>query len=74
MVLASQAESSVDQFRSTWRTGGGIELYTDTASNNILADKVWRLKGGWEVAHDSSKRLSASFNTDYNHSVAGRGG
>ena len=59
---------------STWRTGGGIELHTDTASDSILAEKVWRLKGGWGVAHDFSKWLSASFNADYNHSVAERGG
>src|SRR5207237_6664084 len=57
---------------STWRTAGGIELHTDTASDSILAEKVWRLKAGWGVAHDFSKWLSASFNADYNHSVAER--
>jgi hypothetical protein len=57
---------------STWRTAGGIELHTDTASDSILAEKVWRLRGGWGVAHDFSKWLSASFNADYHHSVAER--
>ncbi len=57
---------------STWRTGGGIELHTDTASDSMLAEKVWRLKTGWGVAHDFSKWLSASFNADYNYSVAER--
>jgi hypothetical protein len=57
---------------NTWRTAGGIELHTDTASDRTLAEKVWRLKAGWGVAHDFSKWLSASFNADYNHSVAER--
>jgi hypothetical protein len=57
---------------NTWRTGGGIELHTDTASDHTLAEQVWRLKTGWGVAHDFSKWLSASFNVDYNHSVAER--
>jgi hypothetical protein len=58
---------------STWRTGGGIELHTDTASDHTLAEKVWRLKAGWGVAHDFTKWLSASFNADYNHSITERG-
>ena len=57
---------------STWRTAGGIELHTDTASDSTLAEKVWRLKAGWGIAHDFSKWLSASFTADYNHSVAER--
>jgi hypothetical protein len=58
---------------NTWRTGGGIELHTDTASDHTLAEKVWRLKVGWGVAHDFTKWLSASFNADYNHSISERG-
>ena len=58
---------------NTWRTAGGIELHTDTASDHTLAEKVWRLKAGWGVAHDFTKWLSASFSADYNHSVAERG-
>ena len=57
---------------STWRTAGGLELHTDTASDSTLAEKVWRLKAGWGVAHDFTKWLSASFSADYNHSVAER--
>lgn len=58
---------------NTWRTAGGIELHTDTASNHTLAEKVWRLKAGWGFAHDFTKWLSASFSADYNHSIAERG-
>ncbi|MBO0696180.1 MAG: hypothetical protein J2P56_08780 [Verrucomicrobia bacterium] len=32
---------------NTWRTGGGIELHTDTASDPALAERVWRVKPGW---------------------------
>jgi hypothetical protein len=60
------------RLNDTWRTGGGIELHTDTASDRALAEKVWRLKTGWGVAHDFTKWLSASFNADYNHSIAER--
>jgi hypothetical protein len=58
---------------NTWRTAGGIELHTDTASDHTLAEKVWRLKAGWGVAHDFTRWLSASFSADYNHSIAKRG-
>jgi hypothetical protein len=61
------------RLNDTWRTAGGIELHTDTASDRGLAEKVWRLKVGWGVAHDFTKWLSASFNANYNHSIAERG-
>ncbi len=61
------------RLNNAWRTGGGIELHTDTASDHTLAEKVWRLKAGWGVAHDFTKWLSASFNADYNQSIAERG-
>ncbi len=60
------------RLNDAWRTGGGIELHTDTASDRGLAEKVWRLKVGWGVAHDFTKWLSASFNANYNHSIAER--
>jgi hypothetical protein len=60
------------RLNDTWRTAGGIELHTDTASDRDLAEKVWRLKVGWGVAHDFTKWLSASFNANYNHSIAER--
>jgi hypothetical protein len=60
------------RLNDTWRTAGGIELHTDTASDRTLAEKVWRLKVGWGVAHDFTNWLSASFNANYNHSIAER--
>jgi hypothetical protein len=60
------------RLNDTWRTAGGIELHTDTASDRGLAEKVWRLKVGWGVAHDFTKWLSANFNANYNHSIAER--
>jgi hypothetical protein len=54
----------------TWRTGGGIELHGDTASDRALAESVWRLKSGWGVSHDVTERLTLTFNVDYNHSIA----
>jgi hypothetical protein len=60
------------RLNDAWRTAGGIELHTDTASDRVLAEKVWRLKVGWGVAHDFTKWLSASFNANYNHSIAER--
>jgi hypothetical protein len=60
------------RLNDTWRTAGGIELHTDTASDRALAERVWRLKYGWGVAHDFTKWLSANFNVDYNHSIAER--
>ena len=60
------------RLNDTWRTAGGIELHTDTASDRGLAEGVWRLKDGWGVAHDFTNWLSASFNANYNHSIAER--
>ena len=60
------------RLNDTWRTAVGIELHTDTASDDIFAEKVWRLKYGWGVAHDFTNWLSASFNANYNHSIAER--
>jgi len=60
------------RLNDTWRTGGGIELHADTASANALAERVWRLKLGWGVAHDFTKWLTVNFNADYNHSIAER--
>jgi len=54
----------------TWRTGGGIELHADTASDRALAESVWRLKPGWGVSHDVTDWLTLTFNADYNHSIA----
>ena len=55
---------------NTWRTGGGIELHADTASNPSLSANVWRLHPSWSVAHDFTNWLSLTFTAEYNHSIA----
>jgi len=55
---------------NTWRTAGGIELHADTASDPVLAEKVWRLKPVWGIAHDVTDWLTLTFNAEYNHSIA----
>jgi hypothetical protein len=60
------------RLNNTWRTGGGIELHTDTASDRALAEGVWRLKPGWGIAHDVTDWLSVTLNADYNHSIVER--
>lgn len=55
---------------NTWRTGGGIELHTDTASDPALGDSVWRLHSSWSLAHDVTAWLTLSPTIDYSHSIA----
>jgi hypothetical protein len=55
---------------NTWRTGGGIELHADTASNPALGDRAWRLKPFWGIAHDVTDWLTLTFSADYSHSIA----
>jgi hypothetical protein len=55
---------------NTWRTAGGIELHTDTASDPAIAEKVWRVKPGWGIAHDFTPWLTLTFDAEYNHSIA----
>jgi long-subunit fatty acid transport protein len=57
------------RLNDTWRTGGGIELHADTASDRALAESVWRLKQGWGVSHDVTKWLTLTVNADYDHSI-----
>jgi hypothetical protein len=57
---------------NTWRTGGGIELHADTASDPALAEGVWRLRPAWGIAHDITRWLTWTFNVEYNHSIAER--
>ena len=57
------------RLNNTWRTGGGIELHGDTASDRALAESVWRLKQGWGVSHDVTEWLTLTVNADYNHSI-----
>jgi hypothetical protein len=58
------------RLNNTWRTGGGVELHADTASYPALAEKVWRFKPFWGIAHDVTDWLTLTFNAEYNHSFA----
>ena len=53
-----------------WRTGGGIELHADTASNPALREGVWRLHTLWAVGHDITKWLTVAPTVEYSESVA----
>ena len=57
------------RLNNTWRTGGGVELHCDTASDRDLAENVWRLKAGWGISHDVTYWLTLSPSADYNHSI-----
>ena len=58
------------RLNSTWRTAGGVELHADTASDPALAEKVWRLKPFWGIAHDFTDWFTLTFTAEYNHSIA----
>jgi hypothetical protein len=64
------ATGTAFRLSNTWRTGGGIELHTDSASNPALGDNVWRLHSSWSVAHDVTNWLTLAPTTEYSHSVA----
>jgi hypothetical protein len=64
------ATGTAFRLNNTWRTGGGIELHGDTASNAALGDSVWRLHPYWSVAHDVTSWLTLTPTAEYNHSIA----
>ena len=64
------ATGTAFRLSNTWRTGGGIELHTDTASNPALGDSMWRLKPFWAVARDVTNWLTLTPTVEYNHSIA----
>jgi hypothetical protein len=64
------ATATAFRLSKDWRTGGGIELHTDTASNPALGDSVWRLHSLWAVAHDFANWLTVTPTAEYNHSIA----
>ena len=64
------ATGTAFRLSNTWRTGGGIELHTDTASNPALGDSMWRVKPFWAVAHDITNWLTLIPTAEYNHSIA----
>ena len=61
------------RLNNTWRTGGGIELHADTASDPALAERVWRLKPVLGIAHDFTDWLTLTFNAEYDHTIAEQG-
>jgi hypothetical protein len=64
------ATATAFRLSKDWRTGGGIELHTDTASNPALGDNVWRLHSLLAVAHDVTKWLTLTPTAEYSHSIA----
>ena len=61
------------RLNNTWRSGGGIELHADTASDPALAERVWRLKPVLGIAHDFTDWLTLNFNAEYDHTIAEQG-
>ncbi len=64
------ATGTAFRLSNTWRTGGGIELHTDSASNPALGDSVWRLHSSWSIAHDVTDWLTLTPTAEYSHSIA----
>ncbi len=64
------ATGTAFRLSNAWRTGGGIELHADTASNPALGDSVWRLHSSWSIAHDVTNWLTLTPTAEYSHSVA----
>jgi hypothetical protein len=63
------ATATAFRLSKTLRTGGGLELHADTASNPALGDSVWRVHALWAVAHDITGWLTLTPTAEYNHSV-----
>jgi hypothetical protein len=64
------ASGTAFRLTNAWRTGGGIELHADTASNPALGDSVWRLHSSWTVANDVTNWLTLAPTAEYSHSIA----
>ena len=64
------ATGTAFRLSNRWRTGGGIELHADTASNPALGDSVWRLHSSWSVARDVTDWLTLTPTAEYSHSIA----
>jgi hypothetical protein len=64
------ATATAFRLSNAWRTGGGIELHADTASNPALGDSVWRLHSLWAVARDVATWLTVTPTAEYSHSIA----
>src|SRR6266540_3561536 len=64
------ATGTAVRLSNSWRTGGGIELHADTASNPALGDSVWRLHSSWSVARDVTNWLTLTPTVEYSHSIS----
>lgn len=67
------ATGTAVRLNNTWRTGGGIELHADSASDPALGERVWCLKPFWGIAHDVTNWLTLNFTAEYSHSIAEEG-
>jgi hypothetical protein len=68
------ATGTAFRLNKAWRTGGGLELHADTASNDAVGDGVWRLKPFWSVACDATRWLTLTFTAEYHESLAAQTG
>jgi hypothetical protein len=64
------ATGTAFRLSNTWRTGGGLELHTDSGSNAALSSNVWRLHLAWSIAHDVTNWLTLTPTAEYSHSIA----
>ena len=64
------ATGTAFRLNNAWRTGGGIELHADTASNPALGGSGWRLHSAWSIAHDVTDWLTLTPTAEYSHSIA----
>jgi hypothetical protein len=64
------ATGTAFRLTNTWRTGGGLELHADSASNPALSSNVWRLHSSWSIAHDVTDWLTLTPTAEYSHSIA----
>ncbi|MES2570935.1 MAG: hypothetical protein V4710_12885 [Verrucomicrobiota bacterium] len=62
------------RLNKSWRTGGGIELRGDTASDETLGDGAWRLKPFWSVACDVTHWLTLTLTAEYRDSITMQNG
>jgi hypothetical protein len=56
------------------RTGGGLELRIDSASDDSLGDNRWRWSPSWGVSWDISKNVRTQLSVQYNHSFSEEAG
>jgi hypothetical protein len=64
------ATGTAFRLSKSWRTGGGIELHADSASDPSLGAGVWRLHSAWSVAYDVTNWFTATPTVEYSHSIA----